>query len=306
LRHGTKKKNLHLKKPRDQMTSPNFSNLKRYFLYSLIALLGACSSSSRQGPTDGVRVGDSSSLKDMVPASQLEASAARQYNAMKQKASEKNALAPDNHPQVIRLRAIAKKILPHAYAWNPESQAWKWEVNLFISDQVNAFCMPGGKIAFYTGIIEKLNLNDDEVATVMGHEIAHALREHARDRIAKAQLSNLGASVLSSALGLGNLGGQALGQGLQILGLSFSRADERDADLVGMDIAARAGYDPRAGISLWQKMGQQSKDKQPEWLSTHPSGDSRIYEIQKNINEGLFLYARAKNTTVDKLPNYRP
>ena len=289
------------------MTRLFFSNLKRYCLFSLVVLLAACSSSSRHaGPTDGVRVGDSSSLKDMVPASQLEASAARQYNAMKQKAAEKNALAPDNHPQVIRLRAIAKKILPHAYAWNPESQAWKWEVNLFISDQVNAFCMPGGKIAFYSGIIEKLKLNDDEVATVMGHEIAHALREHARDRIAKAQLSNLGASVLSSALGLGNLGGQALGQGLQLLGLSFSRADERDADLVGMDIAARAGYDPRAGISLWQKMGQLSKDKQPEWLSTHPSGDSRIYEIQRNINEALFLYARAKNTTVDKLPNYKP
>jgi predicted Zn-dependent protease len=306
LRHGAKKKNLHLKKLRDQMKPFTLSNLKRYFLFSLVVLLGACSGSSRQGPIDGVRVSDSSSLKDMVPASQLEASATRQYNAMKQKAAEKNALAPDSHPQVIRLRAIAKKILPHAYAWNPESQAWKWEVNLFISDQVNAFCMPGGKIAFYTGIIEKLNLNDDEVATVMGHEIAHALREHARDRIAKAQLSNLGASVLSSALGLGNLGGQALGQGLQILGLSFSRADERDADLVGMDIAARAGYDPRAGISLWQKMGQLSKDKQPEWLSTHPSGDSRIYEIQRNINEALFLYARAKNTTVDKLPNYKP
>jgi predicted Zn-dependent protease len=291
LHHGAKKKNLHLKKVRDQMTVLLSSNFKKYFLFSLIALLGACSSSSRVGPTDGVRVGDSSSLKEMVPASQLEASATRQYNSMKQKASQKNALAPDNHPQVIRLRAISKKILPHAYAWNPESQAWKWEVNLFISDEVNAFCMPGGKIAFYTGIIEKLKLNDDEVATVMG---------------AKAQLSNLGASVLSSALGLGNLGGQALGQGLQILGLSFSRADERDADLVGMDIAARAGYDPRAGISLWQKMGQLSKDKQPEWLSTHPSGDSRIYEIQKNINEALFLYARAKNTTIDKLPNYKP
>jgi predicted Zn-dependent protease len=288
------------------MISSYFPHLKRLTLCGLVVLLAACGSSSRPGPIDGVRVGDSSSLKDMVPASQLEAAASRQYNAMKQKAAEKNALAPDNHPQVIRLRGIAKKILPHAYAWNPEAQAWKWEINLFISDQVNAFCMPGGKIAFYTGIIEKLNLNDDEVATVMGHEIAHALREHARDRIAKAQLSNLGASVLSSALGLGNLGGQALGQGLQILGLSFSRADERDADLVGMDIAARAGYDPRAGISLWQKMGQLSKDKQPEWLSTHPSGDSRIYEIQRNINEALFLYARAKNTTVDKLPNYKP
>jgi predicted Zn-dependent protease len=99
-----------------------------------------------------------------------------------------------------------------------------------------------------------------------------------------------------------------LGQGLQILGLSFSRADEKDADLVGMDIAARAGYDPRAGVSLWQKMGQlsQDKDKQPEWLSTHPSGDSRIYEIQRNMMDALVLYARAKNTTIDRLPNYKP
>jgi predicted Zn-dependent protease len=253
-------------------------------------------------------VGEGSSLKNMVPASQLEQSATKQYNSMKQKASQKNALAPENHPQVIRLRAIAKKILPHAYAWNPDSQSWKWEINLFISDEVNAFCMPGGKIAFYTGILEKLKLNDDEVATVMGHEIAHALREHARDRIAKAQIGNLGANVLSSALGLGNVGSQALGQGLQILGLSFSRADEKDADLVGMDIAARAGYDPRAGVSLWQKMGQlsQDKDKQPEWLSTHPSGDSRIYEIQRNMMDALVLYARAKNTTIDRLPNYKP
>lgn len=291
------------------MTANFFKNLKTYSAAALFVILTACASSPRHsGPADGVKVGEGSSLKNMVPASQLEQSATKQYNSMKQKASQKNALAQDNHPQVIRLRAIAKKILPHAYAWNPDSQAWKWEINLFVSDEVNAFCMPGGKIAFYTGILEKLKLNDDEVATVMGHEIAHALREHARDRIAKAQISNLGANVLSSALGLGNVGSQALGQGLQILGLSFSRSDEKDADLVGMDIAARAGYDPRAGVSLWQKMGQlsQDKDKQPEWLSTHPSGDSRIYEIQRNMMDALVLYARAKNTTIDRLPNYKP
>ena len=253
-----------------------------------------------------VDVGQASSLRKLIPAETLEASARQQYRQTLGEADSKGALAPDDYPQLKRLRAIADRLIPFTTQWNPDSRKWKWEVNLIGSKQINAWCMPGGKIAFYTGIIEKLKLNDDEVATVMGHEIAHALREHARDRIAKAQLSNLGASVLSSALGLGNIGGQALGQGLQILGLSFSRADERDADLVGMDIAARAGYDPRAGISLWQKMGQLSKEKQPEWLSTHPSGDSRIYEIQRNINEALFLYARAKNTTVDKLPNYKP
>ena len=289
------------------MTANFYKNLKTCSAAVLFVILTACASSPRHaGPADGVKVGEGSSLKNMVPASQLEQSATKQYNSMKQKASQKNALAPENHPQVIRLRAIAKKILPHAYAWNPDSQAWKWEINLFVSDEVNAFCMPGGKIAFYTGILEKLKLNDDEVATVMGHEIAHALREHARDRLAKSQLGNLGANVLSQALGLGSLGSQAINQGVQLVGLSFSRSDEKDADLVGMDLAARAGYDPRAGISLWQKMGQLSKDRPAEWLSTHPSGDSRIYEIQRNLSDVLPLYAKAKNTTVDHLPDYKP
>ncbi len=282
--------------------------MKKYLLTLTFVFLGACASSGSKhlAPTDGVKVGESSSLRNLVPASQLEQTAARQYQDMKRQAANKNALAPDSNPQVIRLRAIAKKILPYAQVWNPDAQNWKWEINLFVSEEVNAFCMPGGKIAFYTGILEKLKLNDDEVATVMGHEVAHALREHARDRLAKSQLGNLGANVLSQALGLGSLGSQAINQGVQLVGLSFSRADEKDADLVGMDLAARAGYDPRAGVSLWQKMGQLSKERPAEWLSTHPSGESRIYEIQRNLFDVLPLYAKAKNTTVDQLPDYKP
>lgn len=251
-------------------------------------------------------MGESSGIKNIVPASQLEQMANRQYQDMKKKAATKNALAPETHVELIRLRGIAKRILPYATIWNPQAEKWNWEINLFISDDVNAFCMPGGKIAFYTGILQKLKLNDDEVAIVMGHEIAHALREHAREQMAKNQLGNLGANVLSQAFKLGNLGSQALGQGLQLVSLSFSRSDETEADLVGMDIAARAGYDPRAGISLWQKMSQQSKSQQPEWLSTHPSGESRIYEMQRNLTDVLPLYAKAKNTTIDRLSVYRP
>ena len=284
------------------------SKTKNYFLMFAFVFLGACASNGQKhlAPTDGVRVGESSSLRNLVPASQLEQTAARQYQDMKSQAASKHALASDSNPQVIRLRAIAKKILPYAQVWNPDAQNWKWEINLFVSDEVNAFCMPGGKIAFYTGILEKLKLNDDEVAMVMGHEVAHALREHARDRLAKSQLGNLGANVLSQALGLGSLGSQAINQGVQLVGLSFSRSDEKEADLVGMDLAARAGYDPRAGISLWQKMGQLSKDRPAEWLSTHPSGDSRIYEIQRNLPDVLPLYAKAKNTTIDQLQDYKP
>ena len=283
---------------------------RKYFFSKITTViltfaLVACAANPRSGPSDGVRVNDSAGLKNMVPASQLEQAAARQYGDMKMAAGKKNALAPENSAELIRLRAIAKQILPHATIWNPDAQNWKWEINLFVSDEVNAFCMPGGKIAFYTGILQKLKLNDDEVAAVMGHEIAHALREHARERIATSQVTSLGANILTQALGLGNLGSQALGQGLQLVSLSFSRSDEKDADLVGMDLAARAGFDPRAGIALWQKMAALPKSAPPEWLSTHPSGESRIAEIQRNLFDVLPLYAKAKNTTIDRLPAYK-
>jgi Zn-dependent protease with chaperone function len=278
--------------------------LSKLVATTAVLIVTACAT-PRTGPVDGVKVGESGGLKNMVPALQLEQAASKQYADMKVGAAKKNALAPENHPDLIRIRAIAKQLLPYAQVWNPQAQNWKWEINLFVSDEVNAFCMPGGKIAFYTGILQKLKLNDDEVATVMGHEIAHALREHARERIATAQVTNLGANILSQALGLGNLGNQALGQGLQLVTLSFSRSDEKDADLVGMDLAARAGYDPRAGISLWQKMSALPKSAPPEWLSTHPSGESRIAEIQKNLFDVMPLYAKAKNTTIDRLPAYK-
>ena len=164
------------------------------------------------------------------------------------------AQAPSDHPQLVRLRAIGQRIVPFAMECNPRAQKWQWEFNLVGSNQINAFCMPGGKIAFYWGILRQLQLSDDEVAMIMGHEMAHALREHARERMGKSSATRLGANLISSLLGLGQLGDAALGMGAQLLTLKFSREDESEADLVGLDLAARAGYDPRAGVSLWQKM----------------------------------------------------
>lgn len=143
--------------------------------------------------------------------------------------------------------------------------------------------MPGGKIAFFRGIVEELNLTDDEIGVIMGHEMAHALREHARSRIAKGQLTNLGADIISSALGLGRGERRLLGYGSQLLGLSFSRKDEKDADLVGLDLTARAGFNPRAGLTLWKKMAKANDGSPPEWLSTHPSNKSRLTEIKKTL-----------------------
>ncbi len=249
---------------------------------------------ARSSDNEGVEVGANSVFSRLVPADSVEQSAAQQYAEMLQQAAAKNALGGKNHPQVRRLRAIAQRIVPHALGWNPRAKNWRWEVNLIGSKQVNAFCMPGGKIAFYSGILEQLKLTDDEVATVMGHEIAHALREHARARMAKNAATGIGVNLLSNVLGLGQLGQTVTSYGAQLLTLQFSRSDESDADLVGMELAARAGFDPRAGVTLWQKMAAASQGAPPQWLSTHPSGNTRIADIQANLPKVLPLFQRTQ------------
>jgi hypothetical protein len=157
---------------------------------------------------EGVRrdVGKESKFTKLVPAEQVEQAAAQQYAQMLKQAAQQRGLAPDSHPQVQRLRYIAQRLIPFAQPWNERSRQWRWEVNLLGSKDLNAFCMPGGKIAFYFGILAQLQLTDDEVATIMGHEIAHALREHARERMGKTAATRIGASVLSGLLGLGSAG----------------------------------------------------------------------------------------------------
>ena len=243
-----------------------------------------------------VEVGSASSLRKLVPAETLENSAAQQYQQMLQQAKAQRALAPAGHPQLQRLHAIAKRLIPHAAPWNDRARQWRWEVNLIGSSQVNAFCMPGGKIAFYTGILDQLKLTDDEAARIMGHEMAHALREHARERIAKTQGTNLALRLGSQLLGLGDLGNVAASLGGQLLTLQFSRSDESDADLVGLELAARGGYQPSAAVSLWQKMGNATGGKQGglAFLSTHPSGPARIRELEQNVPRVQGLYEAAR------------
>jgi predicted Zn-dependent protease len=250
----------------------------------------------------GIQVEKPSRIKKLVPAEQLERAADQQFTQMKREAEKKNALAPENDPQLIRLRTIAQQLLPHTARWHPKAANWAWEVQLFNSSQINAFCMPGGKIGFYRGILEKLKLTDHEVAMIMGHEMAHALQEHARERVAKSQLTGIGAGLLSSVLGLGDVGRVMVDYGAQLTMLKFSRDDESEADLIGMDIAARGGFDPRAGVSLWRKMSAASKGAPPQWLSTHPSGNNRIAEIERHLDRVLPLYAMAIGLTVETLP----
>lgn len=259
---------------------------------------------------DGIPVTPLSRARVIAPEEQVNEQARLQYVEMMGQAQKQGVLAAANDPQLKRLRAIAQRLIPFATRWNPAAAQWQWQVNLIKSQEVNAFCMPGGRIGFYSGIIDKLQLNDDEIAAVMGHEVAHALREHGRSRMGKSALTSIGARVTgllaSSILGVDpNITGtvaNTLGQGLV---LKFSRDEERESDLVGLDIAARAGYDPRAGIALWRKMAALNERTPLELLSTHPSGTTRIKDMEQNMHLLLPVYARVHNKSVSSLPAYQ-
>jgi predicted Zn-dependent protease len=234
-----------------------------------------------------------STFTKVVSAQQLEQAANQQYHQMLQQAQSKKALGPKDHPQVVRLRAIAERMVPYTSECNADARNWKWEVNLLGSQDLNAFCMPGGKIAFYYGILSKLQLDDDEVAAIMGHEVSHALLEHARERMGKTTATRLGVELGAALFGLGNAGRMVGDLGSQLLTLKFSRDDESEADALGLIIAAKAGYNPRAGVTLWQKMLEANKGAPPQWLSTHPSGEARIREIESRLPSVQPIYAAA-------------
>jgi predicted Zn-dependent protease len=273
--------------------------LKRALLYVVLMIASALAGAPLLA-REGVEVGKESAFANLVPAAEVEQSARQQYAQMLKEAASKNALGPDDHPQVQRLRRISKELIPHALQWNPRAKDWAWEVNLIGSNQINAFCMPGGKIAFYTGILSQLKLTDDEVAMVMGHEIAHALREHARERMGKSVatdgLARIGSSIAAAAFGINpNLTDFVARQGANLISLKFSRDDETEADLVGLEIAARGGFKPEASVQLWKKMlGATGGGKgQLSFLSTHPSGNNRIQELEANLPKVAQLYEQA-------------
>ncbi len=185
--------------------------------------------------------------------------------------------------------------------FRPDAAQWKWEVNVDKSDQVNAYCMPGGKIMVLTGLIEQLKATDDELGAVIGHEIAHALREHGRERMSQAYVQQFGLKALGAMLSKGasasvsNASMQLAGIGSQLFfALPNSRLQETEADKIGLELSARAGYNPDAAITLWQKMSKLNSNKPSEFFSTHPSDTTRIAELQKLVPKVKPLYDLAQ------------
>jgi len=267
------------------------SIMKRALLAAVIAALVACE--TVQTTQSGV-VGVTRQQQMAVSAEAMNQAAGQQYDAVMDEARRKGLLNR-NPAQVQRVRTVVNRIIPQTAAFRSDAVHWAWEANVLTSSQVNAWCMPGGKIAVYTGLLEKLNLTDDELAAVMGHEIAHALREHARERASEQMVAGGLISVGSQLLGLGDIGQKGAEYAyMGLLGLPNSRRHETEADRIGVELAARAGYDPRAAISLWQKMGQQGGPEPIKFLSTHPSSEDRLNDLSIYAQRVLPLYEQAR------------
>lgn len=258
--------------------------------FAALAILAGCATT-----TAGGAVGASRSQLMLISSEQLEQTAAQGYARMKTDAVDKGTLNRDE-AMLRRLQAISRRIEPQTGVFRRDAPAWKWEVNIIESNELNAFCMPGGKIMFYSGLVNRLKLTDDEIAVVMGHEIAHALREHSREQISQAITAQAAMQVGSAMLGLGRNAAQLAGIGYQtLIATHFSRTDEAEADRIGLELTARAGYDPQAGVTLWRKMmGAGSGSRPPEFLSSHPTDSTRIQQIESLLPVVMPLYRAAR------------
>jgi len=231
----------------------------------------------------------------LVSEQEVEASAEQQYVQMIAEADKKGALDKDA-AQVQPVKTITSRLIPQTAVFRPDAQKWAWEVHVLSVTEVNAWCMPGGKMAMYTGLIEKLQATDDELAAVMGHENSHALREHSREAISRQMATQTAVGIAGALFGVGQLG-TSLGNMVAdvTLNLPNSRTNEQEADRIGVELAARAGYNPEAAVSLWQKMAKlNSAGAPPKWLSTHPTNEDRIKDIQVYAQKVMPLYTAAK------------
>jgi predicted Zn-dependent protease len=281
------------------MTSISFSSLStRGMTWLSGALVSAtlmgCQAVQTTEP-GAVGIDRTQRMSSLVSEAELQKGAAQAYQQVLAKEKARGTL--NANPQLTqRVRGIAQRLIPATASFRPDAPKWDWEVNVIQEDQLNAWVMPGGKMAIYSGLIEQLKLTDDEIAAIVGHEMAHALREHARERASEQQLASVGLAVGAAVLGLGRAGTDLAGLAYQVsVGMPNSRAHEVEADRIGVEIAARAGYDPRAAVTLWQKMQQRAGGAgTPQFLSTHPSPANRLKDLEAYAARVMPLYEQAR------------
>ena len=237
----------------------------------------------------------------------LNLKAAEGYQQVLNEARSENAL--DTRSQTAqRVHNVFNRMVPIANANNRTGIPFQWEMNVIRSDELNAWAMPGGKMAVYSGLVEKLNLTDDELAAVIGHEMTHALREHSKAQVGQQLLTGIGMQLGGSILAQNsNIDPQTLQTGGALLseyGISkpFSRQHETEADIGGLMLMASAGYNPQAALSVWQKMEQAGSSGMPSFLSTHPSGADRIQVLQQHMPEAMALYQQSGGRAPAPMP----
>ena len=231
----------------------------------------------------------------LLSSKEVNQSAAKAYDQVVAAADKKGQVNQD--PVLLeRVRRVSRRLIPQTGVFRADAPGWDWEVNLISSKELNAWVMPGGKIAVYTGLIERLKLTDDEIAAIMGHEIAHALREHGRERASQAMAQGIALSIFGAVAGVSR-GGMDLTQLVLnvTLNLPNSREHETEADRIGVELAARAGYDPRAAVNVWEKMAGAADGQPPQILSTHPAPATRIADLKVYAARVMPLYEQARN-----------
>jgi hypothetical protein len=267
---------------------------------------GASASSTPFQPSPQLRYGGLGIFRNMIPSSMLESQASEEFDQIVRGAEHANRLYPPTDARVIRVRTITDKLIPYSLKWSDRTKHWKWDVAVIRSPDIRMYCLPGGKIVVYSGILDRVKLNDNELAMLIGHEIAHALREHARERLGEQQAAQLGAGPIPQLFGLADLGASPLGIGSQLLEMKYEHADETEADVIGSEIASRGGYDPRAAVTLWDKLAAATRGNRDQgFIYVHPYTSARRQDIVKRLSDMLPLYAKAIGKTVDTLPDYQ-
>ncbi|WP_409934727.1 M48 family metallopeptidase [Paraburkholderia sp. BCC1884] len=257
-------------------------------------------------PNPQLRFGGYLVFRNLIPSPMLEAQAAEEFSQIVYGAQHADRLYADTDAHVTRVRTIVDKLIPYSLKWNERARNWKWEVAVVKSPDIRMYCLPGGKIVVYGGLLDRAHLNDNELGMLIGHEIAHALREHARERLGQLQASQLDSSgTIPQLFGLADLGAAPLGIGSRLLEMKYENTDETEADVIGSDIASRAGYDPRAAVTLWDKLAQATHSNRDQgFIYVHPYNAERRQDIIKRLPDMLPLYAKAIGKSVDSLPDY--
>ncbi|MFM0211458.1 M48 family metallopeptidase [Paraburkholderia sediminicola] len=257
-------------------------------------------------PNTQLRYGGYLVFRNLIPSPMLEAQAAQEFNEIVYGAQHANSLYGDTDAHVTRVQSIVDKLIPYSLKWNERAKNWKWDVAVVRSPDIRMYCLPGGKIVVYSGLLDRVRLNDNELGMLIGHEIAHALREHARERLGELQASQLDSSgTIPQLFGLADLGAAPLGIGSRLLEMKYEPTDETEADVIGSDIASRAGFDPRAAVTLWDKLATATRSNRDQgFIYVHPYTPARRQDIIKRLPDMLPLYAKAIGKSVDALPDY--